>query len=763
MPNYDFKQLSPYDFEQLARDLIQARDNVVLESFTTGRDHGIDFRYAHATGNAIVQCKHYAGTGLTGLMTDLRKEVVKAVRLNPTRYMLVTSVGLTPSNKAEIQTLFGDMLATGDIIGKDDLNNLLGLYQTIEQQHYKLWLASRAVLDRVIHNASLVQTEFGVERVHRDICRYVRSAAYPRALEMLDNDHVVFISGAPGVGKTSLANMLLYAYLERGFEPVLMLTDFQTGRDRYQLGRPQVFYFDDFIGATFLGDRASEFTRNEDRSILDFVEMVRASPTARLVMTTREHILQQAIATSEKLKHSRLIDSRCVLQIGDYSQKQRAEILYNHIYFSDLPNEYRGTLLADRFYREIVQHAKFNPRLIDWLSTFRRIRSVTPERYRAFIRNLLADPAEIWRYAYEQQISDAARSVLLTLYTYSGKCGSDVLEKSFHSLHLLRAHRYGFRTEPSDWRRALGELHGAFIRPGDQIEVIDPSVLDMLNAVIRQDTLNALDMIEGAVRFEQARRIWIFALDTGSQALVQHLASESTRVAAAFERLLSAPRKAQRWAGSTVYFDDSGERRVATLIEVAETLNSYRISEVMASAVAALITGWGDEPPDISDGVALLVRVRRSDLVFKPTNAEVCERIIRALVLEASTGCRSYELHELLVALDPSDVDAELYALLNTATHLYLERYFSDDLHDCKSEGEFDDLEVELASIAEHTDINLDDPIQKIRESKAEFEEQQAAYEDHQYEEWKERRYEIQSSDRELDDLFDSLRQPGLS
>ncbi len=168
---------------------------------------------------------------------------------------------------------------------------------------------------------------------------------------MLNTGHVAIISGAPGVGKTSLAKMLLYVYLEQGYEAVSILTDFQTGRERYQPGKRQIFYFDDFIGATFLGERASTFTRNEDRAILDFIEMVRASPTARLVMTTREHILRQATATSEKLKQSRLIDGRCVLEIGDYSHQQRAEILYNHIYFSDLSDTYRGALLSERCYR----------------------------------------------------------------------------------------------------------------------------------------------------------------------------------------------------------------------------------------------------------------------------------------------------------------------------------------------------------------------------------------------------------------------------
>jgi hypothetical protein len=272
----------------------------------------------------VVQCKHYVGTGLPGLIGDLKKEAVKAEKLKPSRYILVTSVGLTPLNKAQIQSLFGSVLTTGDILSPDDINNLLGLYPEVERRHYKLWLASRVVLDRVIHNASITQSEFDVERVYRDIRRYVRSAAYPRGLHMLNTGHVAIISGAPGVGKTSLAKMLLYVYLEQGYEAVSILTDFQTGRERYQPGKRQVFYFDDFIGATFLGERASTFTRNEDRAILDFVEMVRTSSTARLVMTTREHILRQAIAASEKLKQSRLIDGRCVLEIGDYSRQQRA-------------------------------------------------------------------------------------------------------------------------------------------------------------------------------------------------------------------------------------------------------------------------------------------------------------------------------------------------------------------------------------------------------------------------------------------------------
>ena len=57
MADYDFHQLSPHDFENMARDLLQADWGLILESFKTGKDGGIDFRYAKA-GSRIVNFRH---------------------------------------------------------------------------------------------------------------------------------------------------------------------------------------------------------------------------------------------------------------------------------------------------------------------------------------------------------------------------------------------------------------------------------------------------------------------------------------------------------------------------------------------------------------------------------------------------------------------------------------------------------------------------------------------------------------------------------
>jgi hypothetical protein len=201
MPDYDFKQLSPYDFEHLSRDLLQAQEGLCVESFKTGRDNGIDFRFAGGSGKSIVQCKHYAMTGFVGLLRDLKKEIRNVEALSPDRYILITSVPLSPANKEKIRALFDKIIVTSDILGRDDLNNLLGLHPAIEKAHYKLWLTSRAVLDRVLHNAAATQSEFEVEKVYEQVRRYVSNAAYPRALDILNRIMSSLFRASPASGK----------------------------------------------------------------------------------------------------------------------------------------------------------------------------------------------------------------------------------------------------------------------------------------------------------------------------------------------------------------------------------------------------------------------------------------------------------------------------------------------------------------------------------------------------------------------------------
>lgn len=265
MPRYDFKSLSGQDFEELVRDLLQAEWKIALEAFRSGRDQGIDFRYAPAdNGATIIQCKHYATSGFAKLLTNLRtNELPKVQRLSPARYVVVTSVSLTPGNKDKIiKTLQPFVLSVRDIIGADDIEGLLTLHSDVERANFKLWLASTSVLDRVLHNATMCQTDFEVDHIRRKLPLFVKNDAFPRAIEILNNNRIVIVTGPPGIGKTTLAEMILYAHLEDGYEPVAIKAEIAEAKELFKSSHKQIFYYDDFLGQTFLGDRREFLGRN---------------------------------------------------------------------------------------------------------------------------------------------------------------------------------------------------------------------------------------------------------------------------------------------------------------------------------------------------------------------------------------------------------------------------------------------------------------------------------------------------------------------
>src|SRR5262249_27520778 len=158
--------------------LLQKEFKLTLQSFKSGRDGGIDLRYSRIFKERfIVQCKHYAGSTYNTLFRHLSsEELPKVKKLRPKKYILVTSLGLTPANKDELRKLFHPFCKTADdIYGNDDLNNLLGKFPDIEKKHFKLWLTSQTVLDAIVHSKVHNRSIFEVDYIKKKIQYYVQN------------------------------------------------------------------------------------------------------------------------------------------------------------------------------------------------------------------------------------------------------------------------------------------------------------------------------------------------------------------------------------------------------------------------------------------------------------------------------------------------------------------------------------------------------------------------------------------------------------
>ena len=753
MPEYNFHQLSPHDLERLARDLLQAQWSVLLESFKTGRDGGIDLRYASGPHNLIVQVKHYVRTGFAGLLRDLKKENAKIAKLAPFRYVVVTSVPLSPANKTKIvDALPSAPLVGSDIFGQDDLNNLLGRHPGIEQSHPKLWLTSRAVLDQVLHNAEVTRSEFEVRNIHQQICRYVQTEVFREAEERLADESVVMVAGPPGVGKTTLANMLLYEHLLQGWQAVVIDREVIEGAKLFQRRVNQIFYFDDFIGATLIGEGVSA----NEKALLKFIAMMRDDPTSRLILTTREHLYEQAVARSERLRQAGLDADRVVLRISHYTTRQRAQILYNHIYFSDLPNAHVIALLEGDFYRKIIRHERFNPRVIEWMASHQRIHHVPAAEYREFISQLLDDPLEIWRHAYEEELSDAARSLLLALWSFEGKIGLSLLNKAFRKLHAHRAQKYGFVRSPQDFQRALKELSGSFAKPWghDALEVVDPSVLDLISGVLLEAPENATDLLVSAALFSQIERLWMFARQKNATILRQAWREAAGEAAPIVSRLMLEKRRVDHSGGGTLWYGPTYERRLAVLIEVAARIGTDEYRNLVEPIAAHLFGEPLDDGVDINALVDLVVLLKSNDMAeFSSFVQPLRERVFMAV----RQGCRSDELREATRLLNDPPSEDDLNAL-RASYAAYLEHYFSNERSECRSDDDFDGLIADLMLFKETLGVQTDALVTAVDEARLDFQEAEEQYayaqEDEYKERWREERYENES----IADMFASLK-----
>jgi hypothetical protein len=367
----DFGQLSDYDFEQLIADLLAAEWGVHVESFPRGPDGGVDLRIlgpAPAPLNIpsqraiFVQCKHMPNASITQLRGHLIKESRRSIVDESYRYIFVTSARLTRRNKQEIATIFSGRLRQADIFGRDDVDALLGRNASVVRANVKLWLSSGAALQAFINQVEHLRS--GVLRAELEKLRprFVQTSIATRAQRLLNRTGVCILAGAPGIGKTTTAKILLLQYMSEGWQPVVAVSDIRELEAQLLPGTKQILFFDDFLGVTGL---PSKLARGDDSALVRLLHLVEDDPDKVFILTTRDYILRQAQQDYEKLTDEIFDIGKLVINIQSLSEPERAHILYNELYFSPLRAAAAAAPDGPKRYAALTRHRNYNPRLVE--------------------------------------------------------------------------------------------------------------------------------------------------------------------------------------------------------------------------------------------------------------------------------------------------------------------------------------------------------------------------------------------------------------
>ncbi|MER7992608.1 restriction endonuclease [Micromonospora chalcea] len=638
MDGFDIARLTDLDFEAVCKDIFEEKLATDLELFAPGKDGGIDLRGFTNNGEAVVvQCKHWMRSSRQALIRYMeRVEAPKVAKLSPARYLLATSADLTPDSKRKLRHVLAPyVLSEQDIYGLREIESELRSRPNVVRRHLRLWLSSSSVLQSLFSKAVLIRSHDLLEEVDESLRVYAPNDAFFRALDIMDRHHTCIIAGLPGIGKTTLAQVLSASYVSRGFEVVEISRDVEEGNKAWEDDRPQLFYYDDFLGQTALYDK---FNKNEDSRLLQFMKRVRGSQSKRMVLTTREYILAQARGRYERLDRQNFDPFTCVLDLSDYNTRIRAQILYNHVYFSDISGSVRRKLAEPSSYWPIIRHRNFSPRLIHHTLNFLGPLEDISEPHKVII-DALENPSSLWQHIIEHQLEEAEVRLLELLYTFS----SNVDYASFGKAWGAYFPAVDDRAAQAQLRHSMRILERTMLgisRSGrfTLIAYHNPSIRDFMHHYLsgRPEVIQTL--LESAVFFEQVERLWI-AVNQRRRSVDEVADIRMRAMGDRFKGLFE-----ERFC---VLFDSDGPElwrwsqveRVVSSLAVAEAINSHRIASMVSQVLQSDVVGFLDQMKDGSDVVEFVKAVQGSSL---PALEQVKEDVLDAGIDLVTANMYSY-------------------------------------------------------------------------------------------------------------------------
>ncbi|WP_350000924.1 restriction endonuclease [Pseudarthrobacter sp. WHRI 8279] len=487
--SHNLEALTAFDFESLAKTVLDETLGVDLEIYKAGRDGGIDLRHAWSgdAGQLIVQCKHTPAAKIGSLRSQFKNvELPKVRELKPQRYVIFTSAGLTRANKSLLKSDLAPFVTReSDIYGRQQIEYFLDTHPDAVRAHLRLWLSNSSVLQSVLNQDVALRSADLMRRIKSQLSTFVDTPALARAQDILRQQRVCLITGPPGIGKTTLAHILCAELVALGYEAIQVTGRISEALKLWQEGKKQVFVFDDFLGRSARGDLIE---RNEDEDIPGFAERVHAAGDKCFIMTTRGYILGQARVIYDRLSKPALKLAECLLELEDLDLRSRSLILYNHVWASQLEPAEKALFSERDVYWPILDHKNYSPRLVS-LSLERYSRERNEHALTApqiMLRNL-DNPAELWDHAIARQLPDEPRGVLDVFATIGAQVGLSQLRDIWTDA-LDTGHE---PTSEDRFERYLAVLEGDFLTVGGPsdtpiISSANPSIDDYMAGRLRE-------------------------------------------------------------------------------------------------------------------------------------------------------------------------------------------------------------------------------------------------------------------------------------
>lgn len=514
MEKFNLNNLSSYDFELLSRDIMEKMLglNSKLYTFSSGKDGEIDICSPEINNpKVMIQARHYIGSKFSDLKNKMNEEKKKVQKKNPKNYYLITSCKFSNSEqKKEIIKIIGKnfMKDISHIISYEDINRFLDDSKNIDilKKHYKLWFSSTSVFRLIQDRDILFDEEMFMSEIKEETQKFVKTDFYEKALKILNKENLVIITGNPGTGKSILSKMLILNYIKKGYKVKISNTN-NISKIKQSLSskeEKQLILLDDFLGQHYL-----ELNIKTLKDVYLTIKYIKENyKNTKIILNSRITILNEAEEEENKFKDfmTKEKNKKILVDTTEISYLDKAKILYNHLYFSEMRNEFLEDIKRNKNYLKIITHKNYNPRIVEYMTISNRFNE--PKKYaKEFLKNL-ENPIEIWKKQFEK-MNEEDRIFLFTLYSLTNYNIEENVLKDVVNKRLATRNK---DTTLNFFEKSLKKLIESLITiklydNKTLISVLNPSVNDFLKNELKNNLVECSDIIKNSIYIEQTLNI----------------------------------------------------------------------------------------------------------------------------------------------------------------------------------------------------------------------------------------------------------------
>ena len=508
MKNYDFNGfLDEKEFEEICCDLIQIRENVDLETFSAGKDGGIDLRGTINNKTVIIQSKKYSTYGT--LKTHLKNiEINRVKKLQPERYILIISMGLTPKRKDEILDIFKDYIHTKtDLITGTDIKKYLRSEKYMEVLKYyenKILKNHFGILDnKLLDNCIFTNCDWLYNDIQMLTSYYVDTKKFRESKKMIQKNNVIILTGEPGSGKSTNGKMLIHHLLqEKNIDEVISIKCCSEFFEKYQHNKKQIFFFDDFWGSTFSLNHY--FNHNGDEQLLNMIKIIKENPNSFLILTTREYVLRQGLDFYKIFDQSKL-KNRIYHGNAEFSNLEKLKILLAHSLNSDLNSETLSMIGYSS--KKIINQINYSPRAIAYYFDNYEDTFITSKDFINGLIDYLRNPNSFFKSIFFK-LTEGARITAYIISISTPPISLETLRDSFKSIVGVLGLD---KVKKSYFNKYVEELENSFtifFQKDSSIEFKNHSIHDFVILMLQKEMCDYENcFVEGISYFDQYKNL----------------------------------------------------------------------------------------------------------------------------------------------------------------------------------------------------------------------------------------------------------------